>query len=78
MSPLSRLLLSHQREVRRPQVIALHVHFLDYDVPLCHGSKSYSSGETVSGVSLLVLMTESTICRAAWMASHYPQQTPDL
>ena len=63
MNPLSILLfLVYQRKVfimpyvtHRLQVIWLHIHFLEYGVHLCHRSKGYSSGETVGGVSLLVL-----------------------
>ena len=38
-----------------PKSFVLQVHFLDYGVCLCHDSGGCSGGETVSGVSLLVL-----------------------
>ena len=68
MSPLSRLLLSRLSKksvysavyhVQAPSHLLLHMHFLDYGMSICHGSKSsccYSDG----GVSLLILTTGST------------------
>ena len=39
-----------------PKSFALHVHFLDYGMGLCHGRKGCSSGKTIGGVALLILI----------------------